>query len=112
MTSRLEEEDRRRRGVYIEAAGARGEMSRLASKESPQRCGGRVCWTWPATSSAKFEISAREAVHCLRAGFRRFRERTAARYAAVAAGAPRTKPTREKRGRGGNTVSLTSSLAR
>ena len=93
MTSRLEEEDRRRRGVYIEAAGARGEMSRLASELLSAVEGALP--DLASDLSAKFEISAREAVHCLRAGFRRFRERTAARYAAVAAGAPRTKPTGE-----------------
>ena len=93
LTSRLEEEDRRRRGVYIEAAGARGEMSRLASDLLSAVEGALP--DLASDLSAKFEISARDAVHCLRAGFRRFRERTAARYAAVAASAPPTKPTGE-----------------
>ncbi len=88
MTSRLEEEDRLRRGVYMETAAARAEMGRIAADNLASFEGALP--DFANALAARLDISARDAVHCLRAEFRRIRERLAAAADAAAAKAPPT----------------------
>ncbi len=76
LTSRLEEEDRLRRGVYMETSAARAEMGRVAADLLTSFEGALP--DFASALAARFEISARDAVHCLRVEFRRIRERLAA----------------------------------
>ena len=93
MTRRLEEEDRQRRGLYIEAKAARSEMASLAS----DLLGSfeRSLTDLSAVLAAQFCVPPRDVLHVLRKGFRPVRERLAAAYAATAAAEPRTVQTVE-----------------
>ena len=94
MTSRLEEEDRQRRGLYIEAKAARNEMARLAADLLGSFEGSLTDLS--AALAAQFRVPARDVLHVLRKEFRRIRERLAAAHAAKAAAEPRTVQTAEK----------------
>ena len=88
MTSRLEEEDRLRRGVYMETSAARAEMGRVAADLLTSFEGALP--DFASALAARFAISSRDALHCLRVEFRRIRERLAAASAASAAKVPPT----------------------
>ena len=88
MTSRLEEEDRQRRGLYVEAKAVRGEMARLAAELSGSFEGSLTDLS--AALAGQFHIPARDVLHVLRKEFRRIRERLAGAHAAAAAAEPRT----------------------
>jgi|SRR5271166_1615782 len=83
MTSRLEEQDRLRRGVYIEAKAARAEMARLA-QEMLKAFEGALP-DFASGISAKLHVPSRDALHVLRGEFRRACARLAAFHAAAAA---------------------------
>lgn len=83
MTRRLEEEDRARRGVYVKADEARAEHARIAA-EMLKTFDGALA-DFAAALAAKFAMPERDALHLLRAEFRRVRRRSAETYAAGAA---------------------------
>ena len=88
MTSRLEEEDRQRRGLYVEAQAARNEMVRLAADLLGSFEGSLTDLS--AALAAQFHLPGRDVLHVLRREFRRVRERLAGAHAAAAAAEPRT----------------------
>ncbi len=88
MTSRLEEEDRLRRGVYVEAKTVRNEMVRLAADLLGSFEGSLTDLS--AALAAQFHLPGRDVLHVLRREFRRIRERLSAAHAASAAAEPRT----------------------
>ena len=88
MTSRLEEEDRARRGVYIEAIAARAEMMRLAADLLKSFEGALP--DFAAALASKFETPSRDVLHLLRGEFRRVRERLAKAHALDAGNEPKT----------------------
>jgi hypothetical protein len=83
MTSRLEEEDRARRGVYVEVAAVRAEMTRLVGDML------KIFEGWlPNLASdfvAEFKIPPRDALHRARKSFVRAREQASQAAAASAA---------------------------
>lgn len=81
-TRRAEEDDRLRRGVYIKAADARDEMTRIASKLFEAFEGALP--DFASEVSGKHQIPQRDILHLLRAEMRKFRERVADEYAASA----------------------------
>lgn len=98
MTGRLEEEDRLRRGLYVEAAAARAEMARIAT-DLLMAFEGALPDLADALD-AEFRIPARDALHLMRKEFRRARERLGAAHAAAAAAEPRTtRPLRTSQAR-------------
>ena len=88
MTSRLEEEDRARRGVYVEAAAAKAEMARIAA--DLLRTFEGALPDFASAAAAKFQVPQRDMLHLLRQEFRRVRERAAATHAKAAAAEPPT----------------------
>ena len=88
MTSRLEEEDRQRRGLYVEVKAARNEMARLAADLLRDFEGSLTDLS--AALAGQFHVPARDVLHVLRKEFRRVRERLAGAHAAAAAAEPRT----------------------
>ena len=93
LTSRLEEEDRQRRGLYVEAKAVRSEMASLASDLLVSF--ERSLTDLSAVLAVQFRVPPRDALHVLRKEFRPVRERLAAAYAAKAAAEPRTVETVE-----------------
>ena len=87
MTSRLEEEDRARRGVYVEAASARAEITRVASDMLKVFEGALP--DFASELAAKHQIPQRDALHLLRQAFRRVRERASQAAGAAAAQQPK-----------------------
>ena len=87
QTSRLEEEDRARRGVYVEAATARAEMTRIAADLLRSFEGALP--DFASAVAAKFQVPQRDALHLLRGEFRRLRERAAATHAKAASNEPK-----------------------
>jgi len=94
LTRRLEEEDRQRRGLYVEAKAARNEMARLVADLLGSFEGSLTDLS--AALAAQFRLPARDVLHVLRKEFRRIRERLAAAHAAKAAAEPRTVQSAEK----------------
>ncbi len=87
-TSRLEEEDRSRRGLYIDAAASRAEIARVAAELLKAFEGALP--DFAAALAGKFQIPSRDALHLMRAEFRRFRERHAEAHGRAAAAEPET----------------------
>ena len=85
MTSRLEEQDRLRRGVYIEAMAARAEMARLAAEMLKAFEGALP--DFASGIAAKLHVPSRDALHVLRGEFRRACARLAAFHAFSSRGA-------------------------
>ncbi len=83
MTSRLEEEDRQRRGFYVEAAAARAEMARLAADMLKSFEG--LLPDFAGALAAEFGLPARDALRLLQADFRRAQARLSAAHAGAAA---------------------------
>ena len=81
-TARLEEEDRRQRGVYVVANEARAEMTRLAADLLKMVEGALP--DFASAVAAKFSVSQRDALHLLRAEFRTVRARASALHAVAA----------------------------
>ena len=88
LTSRLEEEDRARRGVYVEAEKVRGEIA-LAATDLLRAFEGSLP-DFASAVAAKFHVPQRDALHLLRGEFRRLRDRVSASHAKAAAALPRT----------------------
>ncbi len=82
LSSRLEVEDWARRGVYIEASEARGEMTRIASEMLKTFEGSFP--DFASALAAKYQIPSREVLNLLRTEFRRIREQLAAAHGAAA----------------------------
>ena len=87
-TSRLEEEDRARRGLYIDASAARAELARV-SAELLKAFEGALP-DFAAALAGKFQVPSRDALHLMRAEFRRVRERLAEAHGRAAAAEPET----------------------
>ena len=87
MTSRLEEEDRARRGVYVEASAARAELTRVASDMLKIFEGALP--DFASELASKHQIPQRDALHLLRQAFRRVRERASLAAGAAAAAQPK-----------------------
>ena len=93
MTSRLEEEDRLRRGLYVDAKAARGEMVRLVADLLASFEGSLTDLS--SALAGQFHVPPRDVLHVLRKEFRRIRERIAAVHAAKAGSEPSTVQTDE-----------------
>lgn len=93
QTSRLEEEDRARRGIYVEARAVRAEMTRMASDLLTDFEGALP--DFASALAGKLQVSPRDTLHILRTEFRKVRERMAASHAAAAAAEPKMIEARE-----------------
>ena len=82
-TRRLEEQDRASRGVYVKADEARAEIVRAVS-EAMKASDGALA-DFASALAAKFHLPERDALHLLRAEFRRIRQRDTDRFAEQAA---------------------------
>jgi hypothetical protein len=88
LTRKLRTEERARDGLYMDAAKARGTMSRIASEMLKIFEGALP--DMASAQAAKFQISQRESLHQMQADFRAIREQLAAVHAAAAPALPET----------------------
>lgn len=87
-TARAEEQDRLSRGVYILAAEARDETTKVASRMVDSFDG--AIPDIAAAIAAKWQLPARDVTHLLRAEFRKMRGRLAVEFAELASAEPET----------------------
>lgn len=87
LTSRLQEEDRRQRGIYMLASEARAETARAVA-EALNIFEGALS-DFASALAAKYQIPQRDLVHALRGEFRTVRARASASRASAAAEAPK-----------------------
>ena len=93
LTRKLRTEERARDGVYMDTAGARGTMGRIASEMMKIFEGALP--DMASALAAKFQISQRESLHQLRADFRAIREQLAAVHVEARTSTPETVETPE-----------------
>ena len=86
LTRKQEQEERARDGIYVDAAEARGSVTRVASEMMKIFEGALP--DMASSQAAKFQISQREALHLLRDDFRKVREQLSAVHAAAARRVP------------------------
>lgn len=90
LTSRLQEEDRLQKGVYVLAVAARAETARAVS-EALNIFEGSLT-DLASALAAKYALPQRDLVHLLRAEFRAVRARASAARASAAIDAPEHLP--------------------